>query len=144
MESINALSIEAFTHMSSVFLFSSSSYGIAAIAPFSHRLAFDNLPFDIQHLRCKVNFEALVFVPHIKMLAESIISQLRSSSSDNRGSDGSHLQERTESKQTAGKYVVLHLRFDKVCVFFPLLLFQFSPTRYIILLRLLCLPNFTS
>ncbi|KAJ1424774.1 putative O-fucosyltransferase, plant [Sesbania bispinosa] len=29
------------------------SYGIAAIAPFSHRLTFNNLPLDIQRLRCK-------------------------------------------------------------------------------------------
>ncbi|KAJ6335427.1 hypothetical protein OIU78_012123 [Salix suchowensis] len=37
------------------------SYGIAAIAPFSHRLAFDKLPTNIQRLRCKVNFHALAF-----------------------------------------------------------------------------------
>ncbi|KAI5655018.1 hypothetical protein M9H77_32205 [Catharanthus roseus] len=89
------------------------SYGIAAIAPFSHRLAFDNLTSEIQHLRCKVNFEALVFVPHIRMLAESIINQLRSPPSNNRGSNASYLQETRDSKQRAGKYVVLHLRFDK-------------------------------
>lgn len=93
------------------------SYGIAAIAPFSHRLAFDNLTSEIQHLRCKVNFEALVFVPHIRMLAESIINQLRSPPSNNGGSNASYLQETRDSKQRAGKYVVLHLRFDKVRTF---------------------------
>ncbi|PSS31582.1 GDP-fucose protein O-fucosyltransferase protein [Actinidia chinensis var. chinensis] len=56
------------------------SYGIAAIAPFSHRLAFDNLPSDIQHLRCKVNFQALVFVPHIRLLGEALINGLRNPS----------------------------------------------------------------
>ncbi|VAI32878.1 unnamed protein product [Triticum turgidum subsp. durum] len=52
------------------------SYGIAAIAPFSHRLAFDDLPVDIQRLRCKVNFEALVFVPYIISLGRVLNSQL--------------------------------------------------------------------
>ncbi|XP_047307733.1 O-fucosyltransferase 31-like [Impatiens glandulifera] len=79
------------------------SYGIAAIAPFSHRLAFDNLPSEIQHLRCKVNFQALVFVPNIKMLAETLISSLRSPV---KGTEST-------SKQGVGKFVVLHLRFDK-------------------------------
>uniref|UniRef100_A0A0E0M147 O-fucosyltransferase family protein n=1 Tax=Oryza punctata TaxID=4537 RepID=A0A0E0M147_ORYPU len=58
------------------------SYGIAAIAPFSHRLAFDDLPADIQHLRCK-------------------------------GHSGELIQEVGEDTNQAGKYAVLHLRFDK-------------------------------
>lgn len=74
-------------------------YGIAAIAPFSHRLAFDNLPKSIQQLRCKVNFEALAFVPHIRALGDTLVSRLR-----NPGDF---------SGRSAGKYVVLHLRFDK-------------------------------
>ncbi|CAD6225005.1 unnamed protein product [Miscanthus lutarioriparius] len=41
-----------------------ASYGIAAIAPFSHRLAFDDLPADLQRLRCKVNFQALDMAAH--------------------------------------------------------------------------------
>ncbi|KAI7732811.1 hypothetical protein M8C21_014057 [Ambrosia artemisiifolia] len=53
------------------------SYGIAAISPFSHRLAFDNMPIEIQRLRCKVNFEALVFVPHVRSLGEALVSRLR-------------------------------------------------------------------
>lgn len=74
-------------------------YGIVAIAPFSHRLAFDNLPKSIQRLRCKVNFEALVFIPHIKTLGDTLVNRLRNP--DDFG------------RQGAGKYVVLHLRFDK-------------------------------
>ncbi|KAG7533087.1 GDP-fucose protein O-fucosyltransferase [Arabidopsis thaliana x Arabidopsis arenosa] len=46
---------------------STECYGIAAVAPFSHR-SFDNLPKSIQRLCCKVNFEALNFVPHIREL----------------------------------------------------------------------------
>nr|GMC67521.1 O-fucosyltransferase family protein isoform 1 [Ipomoea batatas] len=61
------------------------SYGIAAIAPFSHRLAFDNMPKDIQHLRCKVNFKALVFVPHIRALGDALIHRLRYPASKDEG-----------------------------------------------------------
>lgn len=91
------------------------SYGIAAIAPFSHRLAFDNLPSDIQLLRCRVNFQALVFVPHIRLLGDALINRLRSPSKA-RVSGDNHLDERSDvlNKQGAGKFVVLHLRFDKV------------------------------
>ncbi|KAH0900317.1 hypothetical protein HID58_049885 [Brassica napus] len=53
------------------------SYGIAAISPFSHRLSFDHLPGEIQRLRCKVNFQALRFVPHITSLGDALVSRLR-------------------------------------------------------------------
>ncbi|CAI9111453.1 OLC1v1011675C1 [Oldenlandia corymbosa var. corymbosa] len=86
------------------------SYGIAAISPFSHRLAFDNMPMEIQRLRCKVNFQALVFVPHIRALGDAIVSRLTSETEG-----GNYLREVTESggKPGSGKYVVVHLRFDK-------------------------------
>ncbi|KAJ8551128.1 hypothetical protein K7X08_000498 [Anisodus acutangulus] len=89
------------------------SYGIAAIAPFSHRLAFDNLPSDIQHLRCKVNFHALVFVPHVRTLGDALVSRLRSPPSLNSASSATHFHRRGNDRAGAGKYVVLHLRFDK-------------------------------
>ncbi|CAK9186595.1 unnamed protein product [Ilex paraguariensis] len=89
------------------------SYGIAAIAPFSHRLDFDNLPSDLQHLRCKVNFRALVFIPPIRMLGEALVNRLRSPPSINRAAEADHLLEGEGDKQGSGKYVVLHLRFDK-------------------------------
>lgn len=86
------------------------SYGIAAIAPFSHRLAFDSLPADIQKLRCKVNFQALTFVPHINALGEALVNRLRYPAP----SEG-YLQEVVDKKANrgSGKYVTLHLRFDK-------------------------------
>ncbi|CAL5383989.1 unnamed protein product [Camellia sinensis] len=89
-------------------------YGIAAIAPFSHRLAFDDLSSDIQHLRCKVNFQALVFVPHIKLLGDILINRLRNPSKSRVGG-ANYLEKRLDviDKQGAGKFVVLHLRFDK-------------------------------
>ncbi|PHT50822.1 hypothetical protein CQW23_10569 [Capsicum baccatum] len=89
------------------------SYGIVAIAPFSHRLAFDNLPSDIQHLRCKVNFHALVFVPHVRTLGDALVSHLRSPPSLDGASSTAHFHNRENVRAGAGKYVVLHLRFDK-------------------------------
>jgi hypothetical protein len=92
------------------------SYGIAAIAPFSHRLTFDTLPMDIQRLRCKVNFQALSFVPHIRALGDALINRLRYPSGKSGAIGTNHLLEIPDKKgkQGAGKFVVLHLRFDKV------------------------------
>lgn len=106
--------------MKEVFLFFSNdyrfdvlyyfSYGIAAIAPFSHRLAFDNLPKEIQLLRCKVNFHALVFVPLIRMLGDTLVQRLRTSPSTNKETK----HEKMKDEKGSGKFIVLHLRFDKV------------------------------
>ncbi|XP_060213144.1 O-fucosyltransferase 31-like [Lycium barbarum] len=91
------------------------SYGIAAIAPFSHRLTFDNLPKNLQHLRCKANFQALVFVPHIRHLGDALVNRLRDpSTKSNMVGSSNYLREVSEKyKQGAGKFVALHLRFDK-------------------------------
>ncbi|XP_027359844.1 O-fucosyltransferase 39 isoform X1 [Abrus precatorius] len=91
------------------------SYGIAAISPFSHRLTFDNLPTYIQHLRCKVNFQALIFVPHIRTLGDALISRLRYPQGSAGETGSNYLQEVTGAgvSKNAGKFVVLHLRFDK-------------------------------
>lgn len=91
------------------------SYGIAAIAPFSHRLAFDNLPTNIQHLRCKVNFQALVFVPHIRKLGETIVHLLRHPPGKLQASGTEFHKGRIGDSEVtgAGKFTVLHLRFDK-------------------------------
>uniref|UniRef100_A0A2N9FKT9 O-fucosyltransferase family protein n=1 Tax=Fagus sylvatica TaxID=28930 RepID=A0A2N9FKT9_FAGSY len=91
------------------------SYGIAAIAPFSHRLTFENLPANIQRLRCKVNFQALAFVPHIRALGDTLVNRLRSPSNKIQAVGTEYLLEGRDQieKQKAGKFVVLHLRFDK-------------------------------
>lgn len=92
------------------------SYGIAAIAPFSHRLAFDNLPKNIQRLRCKVNFEALVFVPRIAALGKTLVNRLRYPSEKRQSLETEFLKKRNDDgERGSGKFVVLHLRFDKVC-----------------------------
>ncbi|XP_049378911.1 O-fucosyltransferase 39 isoform X1 [Solanum stenotomum] len=91
------------------------SYGIAAIAPFSHRLTFDNMPKYLQHLRCKVNFQALAFVPHIRQLGDALITRLRFPPSEDNMVSNNYLREVTDlkPKQGGGKFAVLHLRFDK-------------------------------
>lgn len=78
------------------------SYGIAAISPFSHRLAFNNMSMDIQRLRCKVNFQALTFVPHVRNLGDILVNRLRYPG---------YLQQVVDTEE--GKFVALHLRFDK-------------------------------
>lgn len=92
------------------------SYGIAAISPFSHRLAFDNMPIEIQRLRCKVNFEALVFVSHVRSLGEALVSRLRYPIVESIDAVGTkYLRQVVDTKDGhgAGKFVSLHLRFDK-------------------------------
>lgn len=89
------------------------SYGIAAIAPFSHRLAFENLPDEIQRLRCKVNFQALTFVPHIRELGDALISRLRYPL-NKESKKANYLSMTTDANEQGPlKFVVLHLRFDK-------------------------------
>ncbi|KAI4990266.1 hypothetical protein ZWY2020_038629 [Hordeum vulgare] len=93
------------------FSWSTRDYGIAAIAPFSHRLAFDDLPVDIQRLRCKVNFEALVFVPYIISLGRTLEKRLRSPV---QGHSTEFTQQVVEDyTDQSEKYAVVHLRFDK-------------------------------
>jgi len=91
------------------------SYGIVAIAPFSHRLAFDNMPVEIQRLRCKVNFQALSFVPYIRSIGDSLVSRLRSPSHSIQETDQRNFQTELNGDlyEGSGKFVVLHLRFDK-------------------------------
>nr|AQX44112.1 hypothetical protein [Dendrobium officinale] len=92
------------------------SYGIVAIAPFSHRLAFDNLAGDLQRLRCKVNFQALAFVPHVNTLGEMLVKRLRY---PKHVRSDEYIQEVVDENVSNdgngkyGKYVTLHLRFDK-------------------------------
>lgn len=54
------------------------------------RLANNGLPSKLQMLRCRVNYEAIRFTPHIEALGSKLISILRKS----------------------GSFVVLHLRYE--------------------------------
>lgn len=60
-----------------------------------------------------MNFEALAFVPHIKSLGDTLVNRLRDPSA---ASGTEFLKERRgdAEKEGSGKFVVLHLRFDKV------------------------------
>lgn len=90
---------------------------------------------DIQHLRCKVNFQALVFVPHIRTLGDALISRLRNPQHSTEEMGSNYLQEVTDAddNKNAGKFVVLHLRFDKVFLVFHLLLsiYLFKVVNYV-------------
>lgn len=76
---------------------------------------------DLQRLRCKVNFEALVFVPHIRALGDTLVNRLRQSPDKHQDSRAEFIEERIGHTEEAGtgKFVVLHLRFDKVITFLP-------------------------
>lgn len=123
-----------------MYLIKTFSYGLAAIAPFSHRLAFNNMPMEIQRLRCKVNFQALAFVPHIRALGDALVNRLRNPPSTNEDADANYIRQVTDarSKQGSGKFVVLHLRFDKVFLTYPtvlilLCIINYKMTRMIML-----------
>lgn len=95
------------------------------------------MPEDIQRLRCKVNFQALVFVPHIRDLGNALVSRLRYPPTTSEVGSSNYLQKVTDTKdkQGNGKFVVLHLRFDKVCLLVVLIpvvpySFFFSPKLY--------------
>ncbi|GMH00335.1 hypothetical protein Nepgr_002174 [Nepenthes gracilis] len=74
--------------------------GAVRVAPFSNRLAHD-VPPGIQGLRCLANFEALRFSEPIRTLAEVMVQRMVQNSS-----------------RSGGKYVSVHLRFEKDMVAF--------------------------
>ncbi|PKI62540.1 hypothetical protein CRG98_017061 [Punica granatum] len=69
---------------------------------------------EMQKLRCKVNFQALTFVPHIRALGEALVNRLRYNSGDSETAETNYIRRVTDSSNgQPGKFVVLHLRFDK-------------------------------
>ncbi|KAL6968003.1 GDP-fucose protein O-fucosyltransferase 1 [Sarracenia purpurea var. burkii] len=65
-------------------------HGAIYLTPFSHRLAEEIDNPEYQRLRCRVNYHALRFKPHIMQLSNSIISKLRAK----------------------GHFMAIHLRFE--------------------------------
>ncbi|KAI9114034.1 hypothetical protein K1719_015285 [Acacia pycnantha] len=68
---------------------------VMALKPFVDRLGYDNVPPEINRLRCRVNYHALKFLPHIEQMADLLASRMRNRT------DGSN------------PYMALHLRFEK-------------------------------
>ncbi|KAJ0786171.1 putative GDP-fucose protein O-fucosyltransferase [Helianthus annuus] len=66
-------------------------HGAIYLTPFSHRLAEENDNSEYQRLRCRVNYHALRIKPHIVLLSQSIVANLRSQ----------------------GHFMSIHLRFEK-------------------------------
>ncbi|CAN1811185.1 O-fucosyltransferase 15 [Linum perenne] len=58
---------------------------------FGNRLAFDPMPFELQRLRCRCNFHALLFVPKIQEAGALLLQRLRNH---------------------ASRFLALHLRFE--------------------------------
>ncbi|KAH9622818.1 hypothetical protein KSS87_011224 [Heliosperma pusillum] len=67
-------------------------YQVIHVAKSDSRLANNDLPLDIQRLRCRTLYHALRFSPSIELLGKGLVERLRS-----RG----------------GKYIALHLRYEK-------------------------------
>ncbi|KAF5940049.1 hypothetical protein HYC85_021216 [Camellia sinensis] len=70
---------------------------IMSLKPFVDRLGYDNVPPEINRLRCKVNYHALKFLPEIEQMADLLASRMRN---------------RTGSSNS-NPYMALHLRFEK-------------------------------
>ncbi|KAG9446548.1 hypothetical protein H6P81_012676 [Aristolochia fimbriata] len=68
---------------------------IMSLKPFVDRLGYDNVPPEINRLRCRVNYHALKFLPEIEQMADQLASRMRN---------------RTGS---SNPYMALHLRFEK-------------------------------
>ncbi|KAL4348013.1 hypothetical protein GQ457_17G001050 [Hibiscus cannabinus] len=68
---------------------------IMALKPFVDRLGYDNVPSEINRLRCRVNYHALKFLPEIEQMSDLLVSRMRN---------------RTGSPNP---YMALHLRFEK-------------------------------
>uniref|UniRef100_M8BSS2 O-fucosyltransferase family protein n=1 Tax=Aegilops tauschii TaxID=37682 RepID=M8BSS2_AEGTA len=68
---------------------------IMSIKPFVDRLGYDNVPMEINRLRCRVNYHALKFLPDIEEMADKLATKMR-----NRTSSGN-------------PYMALHLRYEK-------------------------------
>lgn len=66
-------------------------YQVIRAAKSDSRLANNNLPPDIQKLRCRACYEALRFAPRIERMGKLLIDRMRS----------------------YGRYIALHLRFEK-------------------------------
>ncbi|KAL6873822.1 hypothetical protein ACP4OV_013904 [Aristida adscensionis] len=68
---------------------------IMSIKPFVDRLGYDNVPMEINRLRCRVNYHALKFLPDIEEMADKLATRMRNRTGN------------------LNPYMALHLRFEK-------------------------------
>lgn len=68
---------------------------IMALKPFVDRLGYDNVPQEINMLRCRVNYHALKFLPEVEEMAKVLAARMRNRTS------------------ILHPYMALHLRFEK-------------------------------
>ncbi|KAF5726708.1 hypothetical protein HS088_TW22G00389 [Tripterygium wilfordii] len=68
---------------------------IMSLKPFVDRLGYDNVPQEINRLRCRVNYHALKFLPGIEQMADLLVSRMRNRTG------------------RLNPYMALHLRFEK-------------------------------
>ncbi|KAL6010737.1 hypothetical protein ACLOJK_001179 [Asimina triloba] len=68
---------------------------IMALKPFVDRLGYDNVPPEINRLRCRVNYHALKFLPDIEEMSDQLAARMRNRTA------------------TQNPYMALHLRFEK-------------------------------
>ncbi|XP_058093301.1 O-fucosyltransferase 1 isoform X2 [Magnolia sinica] len=80
-------------------------HGAIYLTPFSHRLAEEIDNPEYQRLRCRVNYHALRFKPHIMKLSNAIVSKLRAQ----------------------GHFMAIHLRFEMDMLAFAGCLDIFTP-----------------
>ncbi|XP_021745637.1 uncharacterized protein At1g04910-like [Chenopodium quinoa] len=80
-------------------------HGAIYLTPFSHRLAEEIDNAEYQRLRCRVNYHALRFKPHILELSHAIVNRLRAQ----------------------GRFMAIHLRFEMDMLSFAGCFDIFSP-----------------
>ncbi|KAJ7979145.1 O-fucosyltransferase family protein [Quillaja saponaria] len=95
----------------SVALEKMKEHGAIYLTPFSHRLAEEIDNPEYQRLRCRVNYHALRFKPHIMKLSQSIVDKLRAQ----------------------GHFMSIHLRFEMDMLAFAGCLDIFTPNEQKIL-----------
>lgn len=80
-------------------------YQVIRAAKSDSRLANNNLPPDVQKLRCRTCYKALRFAPHIEALGKLLVERMRS----------------------YGRYIALHLRYEKDMLAFSGCTYGLSP-----------------
>nr|CAD1824432.1 unnamed protein product [Ananas comosus var. bracteatus] len=88
-------------------------HGAIYLTPFSHRLAEEIDDPELQRLRCRVNYHALRFKPHIMQISSEIVNKLRAQ----------------------GHFMSIHLRFEMDMLAFAGCIDIFTPEEQKILIK---------